>query len=267
MIKLVSSLTIGFYTGKNGKTFDIVSNFLDKLGKYSHNYTVYTDSYYGSWELAQYLHERNFYFTLSCGKNRPSFLFSECLHQDLEKGNCSSTVYTYDEIYALSFKDKKIFNVISNYGDPLAIITNKKGKSIPEVVDDYNHNMHGVDSGDRFVNMYMPSFRNRSWKFASLLGVLYITISNTTLFKNDLKPEKVCLKENLENLAFFLSPDPKISKNIQEKVYNGHIQITQTKRGICDFIKCSSNDKRTAILCSSCKKYFHQACFHRTHQS
>lgn len=64
-----------FYQGKNGKTIDIVSNFVSKLEKISQNYTVYTDSYYGSLELAEYLNERNFCFILSCGKNRPSFLF------------------------------------------------------------------------------------------------------------------------------------------------------------------------------------------------
>ena len=126
------------------------------------NYTIYTDSYYGSLELAEYLNRKQFYFVLSCGKNRPSFLFADCLHQDLEKGNCSSTVNSVDSFFALSFKDKKIFNVLSNFGNPLNTIITSKQNEIPEVVNKYNFNMHGVDKGDRYINMYMPSFRNRS---------------------------------------------------------------------------------------------------------
>ena len=151
-----------FYQGKNGKTIDIVSNFVSKLEKIYQNYTVYTDSYYGNLELAEYLNERYFSFILSCGKNRPSFLFSNCLHEDLEKGNCSSTVNPSESMFALSFKDKKIFNVISNFSDPLQTTISRKEKQISEVINDYNFNMHGVDKGDRYVNIYIPAFSNRS---------------------------------------------------------------------------------------------------------
>ena len=65
--------------------------------------------------------------------------------------------------------------------------------------------------------MYMPAFCNRSWKFSELLGVFYITVSNITLFKNDLLNENISLKENLENLAFFLSPNTKNSTKINIK--------------------------------------------------
>ena len=58
----------------------------------------------------------------------------------------------------------------------------EKKKQLPEVVNDYNFNMHGVDKGDRYVNMYMPAFRNGSWKFSALLSVFYITVSNMILF-------------------------------------------------------------------------------------
>lgn len=254
-----------FYQGKNGKTIDIVSNFVSKLEKSSHNYTVYTDSYYGSIELAQYLNERNFYFVISCGKNRPTFLFAECLHKELEKGNCSSSVNPKEEMFALSFKDKKIFNVISNYGDPLATTTSRKKKIIPEVVDDYNNNMHGVDKGDRYVNMFMPSFRNRSWKIAALLGVFYITLSNLTIFTNDLLEEPETLKDNLEKLAYFLSPEEKSSKEIQVKSSSSHVLVSKDNRGHCSSNSCSSDDKRTPLYCLKCKKFFHSACFQDTH--
>ena len=254
-----------FYRGKNGKTTEIVSNFVEKIEKQSHNYTIYTDSYYGSLDLAEYLNDRGFYFVLSCGKNRPSFLFNDCLHQELEKGNCSSTVNSSESFFALSFKDKKIFNVLSNFGNPLEIAYSNKGKRVPEVVNDYNMNMHGVDKGDRYVNCYMPSFRNRSWKFAALLGCLYITISNLTLFKNDLLDQDISLKENLENLAHFLSPNPKIIPEITHPASKTHHLSTNQVRGRCSFTGCGSDDKRTHLYCSRCKKYFHSICFQETH--
>lgn len=125
--------------------------------------------------------------------------------------------------------------------------------------------MHGVDKGDRFVNMYMPTIRNRSWKFAALVGIFYITISNTSLFKNNLLDEDVGLKENLENLAFSLSPNPKIPKEISVKASKTHFLDSSDIRGVCESLKCIKKDKRTPLFCSNCKKYFHEACFFATH--
>ena len=113
--------------------------------------------------------------------------------------------------------------------------------------------------------MYMPSFRNRSWKFAALLGVLYITISNTTLFTNDLLGQSIPLKENLENLANLLSPTPKNLKEIHVSSSKSHILMNSEKYMKCSYEYCSKKEKRTYLFCSNCEKHFHRACFSECH--
>ena len=125
--------------------------------------------------------------------------------------------------------------------------------------------MHGVYNGDRYVNMYMPAFCNPSWKFVALPGVFYITVSNITLFKNDLLDENISLKENLENLAFFLSPNQKNSTKINIKSSKIHHLQSQQTRSDSSYLLCPSEDKRTPLLCVKCKKYFHSSCNDDSH--
>ena len=113
--------------------------------------------------------------------------------------------------------------------------------------------------------MYMPKIKNRSWKFVSLLGVFYITISNVTLLMNNYLSKNVTLKENLENLAFLLSPEEKNKKKIEFHASKIHKQITLEEKGYCSNSSCKKTEKRTFIFCSKCKKYFHKACFDEIH--
>ncbi len=55
---------------------------------------------------------------------------------------------------AFTYRSNKYFNVFTNYGTTdykdVTSVNTKKIKNIPTLVDDYNHNMHGVDKADRF---------------------------------------------------------------------------------------------------------------------
>lgn len=251
-----------FYEGQNGNTFGIVKNFVDKLPSKSY-YTIYTDSYYGSYELAQYLNDSH-YFILSCSKNRPTWLFQEFLHDDLTKGDFRWSVNSDEQMFALSFKDRKVFNVLSNFGNPSNLAETKKGSTVPEVVREYNFHMKGVDHGDRFINIYMPRFRNRSWKFASLLGIFYITISNSCLFMDNLCVNGISLKSFLEFIANSLAPVSN-SNTVPRKTMKIHLLETLQVRGNCEFDECDKSDKRTTLHCKKCGKYFHKICFQSFH--
>lgn len=48
-------------------------------------YHLYADNYYGSVELARELQDQNYYFTIGCRKNRPSWLWDHGLHAELKK--------------------------------------------------------------------------------------------------------------------------------------------------------------------------------------
>jgi hypothetical protein len=70
------------YQGSQSTTKNIVIDFVKKLP--SKEYTIYCDSYYGSWELADELNGMGFKFLLSCAKNRPTWLFASDLNKNLK---------------------------------------------------------------------------------------------------------------------------------------------------------------------------------------
>ncbi len=69
----------------NAKPTDVVVDFISKFSP-TKNHIFFCNSYYGSLDLAQALHEKSYNFVLSAKSNRPTWLFKECLHKGLKKG-------------------------------------------------------------------------------------------------------------------------------------------------------------------------------------
>jgi hypothetical protein len=92
----------------------IVLDFVKKLDDF-HEYFVYTDSWYGSEELALQFHKLGFWFIIACKSNNPSYLFSQYLHLGLKK-HCfgAESRKLEPETIVLSFHDNKICNFLSN---------------------------------------------------------------------------------------------------------------------------------------------------------
>ena len=65
-------------------TQTLINKIVDKLPiKDMGPYRIYMDNWYGSLELAEDLQTKGVYFTIGCRANRPSFLFAEGLHKEL----------------------------------------------------------------------------------------------------------------------------------------------------------------------------------------
>ena len=61
-----------------------------------------------------------------------------------------------ENIMAFSYKSsKKCFNVLTNYGnntfEDVKSQNTKKTRSISTIINDYNHNMHGVYNANRYL--------------------------------------------------------------------------------------------------------------------
>ena len=81
-------------------------------------YRIYVDNWYGSLELGEDLQKKGVYFTRGCRSNRPSFLFADGLHQELdnhyELKEFACWIHRDNNIGSISWKDKSLVNFISN---------------------------------------------------------------------------------------------------------------------------------------------------------
>lgn len=102
---------------KEGKTFDNIIWYFAKrlLDRYGPNYVIYADLLYGSWILAQKLHENDLYFCISAKKDKPTVLFKNYLHHKLDKGNWMSLTYKLIGITAITFHDNSKVNIFCNF--------------------------------------------------------------------------------------------------------------------------------------------------------
>ncbi len=102
---------------------------------------------------------------------------------------------------AFTYKSNKYFNVFTNYDTTdykdVILINTKKIRNIPTLIDNYNHNMHGVDKANRYrfhdscwligyLNMYLPRTKNRGWNRTVFGVIFYIKLSNTFLIWNQI---------------------------------------------------------------------------------
>lgn len=252
-----------FYQGKNGKTEEIVKNFVSQLPK-KYSFTVMTDSYYGGLNVAQYLQKNGLNFLLLCTKNRPTALFESFLHKDLhDVGDVSWAVSEDQKMLSFCYKSRKIVNVLINYGNPSSETTTLKGKTVPAMIQDYNLHMHGVDKGDRNVNTFLPIMKNRSWKKVALDGNFYIALSNSFLFQKNLNSNKLKLKEFFIQVAYQLSPlvQPTKSPSFSKKSIHFLVSSENPKKSNCESCIKKIQDKRTTKKCVSCEMFFHEECF------
>jgi hypothetical protein len=170
------------------------------------------------------------------------------------------------KIMAYTYRSNKYFNVFTNYGNTESMkvtsANTKKTKVIPTLINDYNHNMHGVDTADRYLNMYLPKNKNRSWKRAALGAMLYIGINNTFLIWKEMKMvNHPTLKDFLVNMVQQFSPEKRETPT-RTRI---HLVTYVEKRGNCQH--CLNQGKRssTSYICDSCEVTLHPNCFGAFH--
>jgi hypothetical protein len=258
----------------------------------SSKYHIYiADSYYGSYSLAQELHNSGHYFIFCCKSDHPATLFKDLLQNDkLSKGEWNWLTTESGKIIALSMHDKKICNFVSNvYG--ANELTTKKEKKLPSVIFHYNYGMQGVDRYDRHCSNYKISpHRQISWKKAVFLALIKMALVNAyILFKLHTGKKNMTQREYIENILEQYATrngylkDHNTVKNIPQmhmilkctkknskgqRIYGnchccGKGWSKHRPKGVKAIPFGQSIKSNTSFFCSTCKTWLHPECAYR----
>lgn len=82
------AINSSFSEGGKNTLDNIVMNLAHELPNKRH--IIYADAGFGTFSLAKRLHEEGWAFTIAAPANRPSWLFSDCLHKRLRRGHVNT---------------------------------------------------------------------------------------------------------------------------------------------------------------------------------
>jgi len=247
-----------FYKGDHPTTHDLVWQFAEQVKHFKDDIIIVLDSFYGGYDIMETLKDNGFKFIMACQQNRPTAIWANMMTVKT-KGEWESLVK--HKVMALKFIDKKAVCLFSNCSSSEAVVTTKRKKkrTIPSVVNDYNHWMHGVDLADRYINAHLPRHKTLSWKRAMFQGLFYIMITNAHLVYNSAADKDYSLTQFVAELAQQLAPEVKKSP---VKINSRHIICrADGLRKHC--MLCSENNKQSysVYYCPTCNAFLHADCF------
>lgn len=289
-----------FYDGTKKHTLTgVVLEFAKQIPHPEH-YVMVVDSLYGSYDLMEGLQQIHLHFIMACQQNHPTWLWDHVQDQQLNPKEWTWKVQ-HHQVMALSFKDKKTINFLTDVAGHQTVIKPKPTtiapdatRQIPEVIHKYNQKMHGVDLVDQMINLYLPQHKQHSWKRAQFNALWYITVNNAWRMWIHLQSSGSSpLLEFLCELLFTLvglSPtqttNPKSnttssSPSHTTKRNNSHLvnppsKKVATKSTTQAFhmpvqttgthkrcVQCQTQqiESKTNFHCSTCKVYLHPKCF------
>ena len=179
-----------------GFSGSIVKKLLeDYLGK---GHTLYTDNYYTSPMLSQWLKENNL---ASCGTVRPNRKHMP-LFPKVAKGE--QRAYTANEMLCVKWHDKRDVHMLTNVNENKFVNTEREdyrtGEMIvkPDSVNDYNENMRLIDKSDMQIGIVETTRKSVKWYrklFFHMVDVTILNAYNFYLVKTGKKPglKKFCL--------------------------------------------------------------------------
>ena len=144
--------------GQTGQyVIDLGSSFFDK------GYHFYTDNYYNSAELTQYLNSRKTYITGTLRSDRKQ---NPKAVKEAKLGKGEMVSQSSGPIVVCKWKDKRDVLCISNAHVPSLVATqNRHGaaKVKPNIVRDYNLHMSGIDRSDQMLSYYSGLRKTIRW--------------------------------------------------------------------------------------------------------
>lgn len=246
------------YRGKQLSTEHIVLNFAERLPGPGHIITF--DAYYGGWDVAKELKRRRQYFIASCTGNRPTFVFSKKLHQELdsERGAWSWASYRC-RILAVSWRDRKVLNLLTNFVDKPRVRDTRTIKgtevNVPQVVELYRSTLNFVDRANAYRLRY--PFRHRISKHTRVQWwtILMMAVVNAWILfkhvnnKKELKYRQYFI-DLMKQLAEFSGSRRKAKRGSNIKTGAVHLPLHQAKRGCCVVCKVPGS---CSTVCSGCR--------------
>lgn len=265
------------------------------------NHLLYFDNWFTSLPLVQHLATREIW---CCGTVRapriPGIPKGKTLNKELEKkerGSYEELVFEVDtrDISFVRWHDNKIVHLISNFARSAPVATierydSKQKKKIelpcPDIVQQYNKSMGGVDLADCLLALYRIHLRSKKYYMRLIFHMLDMAIVNSwLLYKRDAKQLKLPNKDILP-LALFklevadalikrgkpttakrgrpssssLENEPKKKpRGQQSSIYNvirfdkiDHFPALGEKRNRCKNKNCNG---KTRYMCQKCNVY------------
>ena len=262
----------GSESERSGKPTDIVMDFATNVTKIQHKpHIIVADSYYGSLNLAQQLHNMKLGCLFSCRADKPTDLFTGYLHNGLTKGNFNHI--NNRTFSAITYYDKAKVNLLTNVflGNRM-IYDSTKQKSLPISLYWYRKWLGGLDHFDRWLHLYLKPHRNIKWTQALLPALLKIAVGNTNIIANRME-----LSENLKDttlqLIQHLTSNHTLRTNENRPIYQikktgwGHFPEEISKKRPCAHCLSLKVKSSTTFKCQICDVALHPKCFKNYHES
>ena len=163
-----------------GKTGDVVLELMEDF--LSQGYHIFTDNYYNSVQLTQHLTNLGTYITGTLRKDRVGNP-EEVIKKKLGKGEF--TYASLQSVVVSKWKDKRDVLTITNaHSNPCLIETqnrNGKMKVKPNIVNDYNKHMGGVDRSDQLLSYHSALKKTVRWNKKVGIHILEMLVHNAFL--------------------------------------------------------------------------------------
>lgn len=241
----------------------------------SKGYHIYADRFYSSLTLEAELYRMGIHFTGTINLNRRG-LPNKIKYHKMKKGEVISFIKD-KRVMVLSWKDKRIVTMISNYSSNgvKEIYRYKKGGSTvivskPEVVLDYNDNMGGVDNSDHMNMTYAFKRKSVKWWRKLFFWIFNLAIVNSfILFNKEKKSRNMSVVKqkdfriNLFNQLIESVPHNNSKKRRRPIILNRESRLTHNNHFIekgknkdcvvCSYRSIPGRRKQTVYYCKTCE--------------
>ena len=142
-------------------------------------YHVFTDNYYNSVAMTEFLSKQGTYLAGTLRKDRKGNQKAVTAAK-LKKGEMIWRIK--DDVSVCKWKDNRDLLTISNTHSPTIIkVMNRLGKEKekPNIVQDYNDSMSGIDRSDQMLSYHSGLRKTLRWYKKAGVHILKIFITNT----------------------------------------------------------------------------------------
>lgn len=274
---------------QNNYVENIIMNLVSGLENKGH--ILHLDSWYSSPSVSMKLHEKGIYMNGIVSENKKN------LPQKEDYFNLQKTCATTGKFNLISWKDKKVINIISSVCDKSLIEVNQRSRVIekPNAFNEYSHNNSGVDRMNQSISYYNRNTRSRKWWKKVFYFLLESSINNANIVYNKINSSEISnldfrkdlldeifgkyVKKDSENT---ISLDGKIQINKEaDKLKIDHpcshkkcVNIVaihyiekNSSRGDCELCKINNKPRsRIKYSCNVCRKHFCIRCFKEFHE-
>lgn len=185
---------------------------------------LFFDNYFSSYALLQILKSKMIFAACTARLNRFSKppLTSDKIMMKEKRGFSEEVVSDDGDVVVTKWLDNKTVSLASNYVGIGQTDTVKRWEkrdkayiqvTRPQVVNEYNSAMGGVDLYNRYIALYRITVRSKKWTLRVIFHAIDMAVTNSWLeYKRTAQILKVPKKEQLDLLAFRLQLTEEIIK-------------------------------------------------------